>query len=135
MGTTAQRTAAARTERAASIDQDLRFTELVARAGIEPELTARYGEDPFAALAGLGLLPGAAAGSGARSLVIEDLDAPADPPSIVCWRSGGPEARGLVIEDLAAPAGDAPIVCWRTQADPAEQAAASGVRPAGWFLA
>ncbi|MFI6349222.1 hypothetical protein [Streptomyces sp. NPDC050560] len=60
------------------------FALLMARAGLEPELAARYGTDPLAVLAEFGLPPAAGhadlarRGTGFR-LMIENLDRPVRP--------------------------------------------------------
>src|ERR1041385_172576 len=55
-----------------TVEEDLRFAELTARSGLEPELAQRYETSPALVLAEFGLSVPAAAPAGA-TVVIEDL--------------------------------------------------------------
>ncbi|MFF1451696.1 hypothetical protein ACFVYF_26685 [Streptomyces sp. NPDC058274] len=60
-----------------ALSQDHRIALLTARTGLEPELAARYLNDPVSVLAEFGVLasePVYLAGRGGQALVIEDLD-------------------------------------------------------------
>ncbi|MDX3457608.1 hypothetical protein PV396_37615 [Streptomyces sp. ME02-8801-2C] len=72
------------------LEDDLRFAELTARAGLEPELGRRYENSPTLVLAEFGLSGAAQAPAGA-GVVIEDLSrSAAGAMAIPTWTTAGP---------------------------------------------
>ena len=73
-----------------TVEEDLRFAELTARSGLEPELAQRYETSPALVLAEFGLSVPAAAPAGA-TVVIEDLSrSAAGAMAIPTWTTAGP---------------------------------------------
>lgn len=80
--------APARTDRTPSQDHGIAL--LTARAGLEPELAARYLADPVSVLAEFGVVaaePVYLAGGGRETLVIEDLDPKSTSVTLGSWFS------------------------------------------------
>ncbi|GHE55542.1 hypothetical protein [Streptomyces capitiformicae] len=71
-------------------EEDLRFAELTARAGLEPELAQRYANSPALVLAEFGL-PATEPASTGTAVVIEDLSrSAAGAMAIPTWTTVGP---------------------------------------------
>ncbi|WP_265566854.1 hypothetical protein [Streptomyces hygroscopicus] len=80
-------------------DEELRFAELAARSGLEPDLARRLDTSPATVLAEFGVSPVPSAPVG-KIVVIEDLSRPAtDSLAIPTWCIASPE------EPVAAAAG------------------------------
>lgn len=77
------------------LQRDLRFAELAALAGLEPELARRCADDPVSLLEEFGL-PAAEPLYSGGSVVIEELDrtdtSAVAPPTLGCTAAPGPEA-------------------------------------------
>ncbi|KNE82228.1 MULTISPECIES: hypothetical protein [Streptomyces] len=95
MATIAPQTAA---DAVYTLQDDLRFAELAARTGLEPELARRCADDPAALLEEFGLSAAEPLYTG-QSVVVEELDR-ADglalvPPTLGCTVVPGPEPTPL----------------------------------------